>query len=237
MRIFIILTLVLIVTFGITGCKSGSKQKLRIMPLGDSITYDDAHSYFDASGNNLVSAGERTAYRSFLAYNLDGAGVKYDFVGSRHSGFDVEPSFDPDNEGHPGWTSKQIASHVYRFLAKNPADIVLLHIGTNDHSKSIKGVKKIIREIRRYEKDHNANIKIFVALIINRWFHDYKIEGFNKKLEAYLDSKGGQGITKVDMRHLLSGRAGDYLENTHPSKSGYEKMADRWFSEIIDYVR
>ena len=149
----------------------------------------------------------------------------------------MEPPFDPDNEGHPGWTSTQIANHVYGFLTANPADIVLLHIGTNDHSRSINGVKKIISEIKRFEKDYNMKIKVFVALIINRWLFDHKIEDFNKNLEAYLDSLDDPNIIKVDMRDMLSGRAGDYLENTHPSKSGYKKMADRWFSAIIDYVK
>ncbi len=222
---------------GSSSSSSSSSKRWRIMPLGDSITYDDAHAYYDSNGRNLVPAGKRTAYRSFLAYDLDDAGVNYDFVGSRRAGYSVKPPFDPDNEGHPGWTSYQIASHVYDFLAAHPADIVLLHIGTNDHSRSIKGTKKVISEIKRFAADHKMKIKIFVALIINRWLFDRKIEDYNKNLEAYLASLGDPDVIQVDMRNMLSGRAGDYLENTHPSKSGYKKMADRWFSAIIDYVQ
>jgi len=215
----------------------GSSKKVRIMPLGDSTTYDDAHAYYDANGNDIMPAGKRTAYRSFLAYDLDDAGVNYDFVGSQRAGYSVEPPFDPDNEGHPGWTSYQIADHVYGFLTGNPADIILLHIGTNDHSTSIEGTKKIISEIKRFATDHNMKIKIFVALIINRWLYDYTIEDYNKNLSAYLDSLNDPNVIKVDMQNLLSGSAGDYLENTHPNKQGYKKMADRWFSAIIDYVK
>ena len=222
---------------GGSSSSSGSSKKWRIMPLGDSITYDDANAYEDANGNSLVPPGERTAYRSFLAYDLDDAGVNYDFVGSQRAGYSVEPPFDPDNEGHPGWTSYEIANHVYGFLTANPADIVLLHIGTNDHSTSIEGSKKIISEIKRFAADHDMKIKIFVALIINRWLYDYTIEDYNKNLEAYLDSLDDPDVIKVNMQDMLSGRAGDYLENTHPSKSGYKKMADRWFSAIIDYVK
>ena len=222
---------------GSSSSSSSSSKMWRIMPLGDSITYDDAHAYYDSNDRNLVPAGKRTAYRSFLAYDLDDAGVNYDFVGSRRAGYSVEPPFDPDNEGHPGWTSYQIASHVYGFLAAHPADIVLLHIGTNDHSRSIEGTKKVISEIKRFAADHKMKIKIFVALIINRWLFDRKIEDYNKNLEAYLASLGDPDVIQVDMRNMLSGRAGDYLENTHPSKSGYKKMADRWFSAIIDYVQ
>lgn len=219
------------------GSGSSSGKKIRIMPLGDSITYDDARAYYDSSGRDLVPAGKRTAYRSYLAYDLNDAGVNYDFVGSRRAGYSITPPFDTDNEGHPGWTSSEIANHVYGFLTGNPADIVLLHIGTNDHSTSISGTKKVISEIKRFAADHKMKIKIFVALIINRWLYDRKIEAYNNNLSAYLDSLGDPNVIKVNMQDMLSGRAGDYLENTHPSKSGYKKMADRWFSAIIDYVK
>ena len=236
--IFVLFFAVFLTACGGDGSSSKTaSKKWRIMPLGDSITFDDARAYYDSNGKNLVPAGKRTAYRSFLAYDLDDAGVNYDFVGSQRAGYSVEPPFDPDNEGHPGWTSREVASHIYGWLTDNPADIVLLHIGTNDHSTSIAGTKKVISEIKRFAKDHKMKIKVFVALIINRWLYDYTIEDYNKNLEAYLDSLNDPDIIKVNMQDMLSGRAGDYLENTHPSKSGYKKIADKWFSAIIDYVQ
>jgi len=96
---------------------------------------------------------------------------------------------------------------------------------------------QIVIRTKHRKKDHDLKIKVFVALIINRWLFDHTIEAYNRNLEAYLDSLGDPDVIKVDMRDMLSGRAGDYLENTHPSKSGYKKMADRWFSAIIDYVK
>ncbi len=214
-----------------------SAKKIRIMPLGDSITYDYAHAYYDKNGKNLVPAGKRTGYRVFLARRLDEAGVKYDFVGSRRAGYSIEPPFDPDNEGHPGWTSYQIADHVKEFLEKNPADIILLHIGTNDHSSKIDGTKRAIANIEEFAKAHKMKIRIFVALIINREYVDYTIKAYNKNLEKYLDSLNDPYVIKVDMRGLLSMKSGDYIENTHPNKQGYEKMADKWFSAIIDYLK
>ncbi len=214
---------------------SGSSKKWRIMPLGNSITFDYSPTYYDANGNILVPLGMRTGYRAYLAYALDDAGVNYDFVGSQRAGYSVEPPFDPDNEGHPGWTSYQIANNVYSYLSENPADIILLHIGTNDQSSSIEGVKQIINEIKRFETDHNMKIKIFVALIINQRFHNYTIDAFNNNLEAYLNELDDPNVITVDMRNLLN--SNEYIDNYHPSKSGYKKMADRWFSAIIDYVK
>jgi len=243
MRIFIRAFLISTITIMMVGCGGGNSSNkgysegiVKIMPLGDSITYDDAIAYYDAHGKNLVPAGKRTGYRSFLAYALNDANIKYDFVGSKHAGYNIEPPFDPDNEGHPGWTSAKIASHVYTYLNNNTADIILLHIGTNDHSSSIKGVKKILSEIKRFEDDHKIKIKVFVALIINRWTYDHNIKSFNENLKTYLDSLDNPNIIEVDMQTILHGREGDYLENTHPSKKGYKKMADKWFSAIIDYI-
>ena len=208
---------------------------VRIMPLGNSITYDDAHAYYDANGRNLVPEGKRTAYRSYLAYDLNDAGVKYDFVGSRRAGYDVVPKFDPDNEGHPDWKSWDIANHVYGFLEQNPADVVLLHIGTNDRAGGrVDGTQKILDEIKRFGKDHNKKIKVFVALIINRWLWDRTIERYNANLLEMLQNRNDPDIYIVDMRRLLSGSEGDYLENTHPSKKGYKKMADKWFVSLMD---
>ena len=208
---------------------------VRIMPLGDSITYDDAHAYYDSNGRNLVPEGQRTAYRSYLAYDLNDVGVKYDFVGSRRAGYDVTPPFDPDNEGHPGWTSWDIADHVYSYLEQNPADVILLHIGTNDRADGrVDGTERILNEIKRYEKDHNTKIRVFVALIINRWLWDKTIEKYNENLLEMLEARNDPNITIVDMRYLLSGSQGDYLENTHPSKQGYKKMADKWFESLMD---
>jgi len=235
-RFLAIFTTIILFLSSCGGGDNKSSTLYKIMPLGDSITYDDANAYYDSNGNNLVPAGKRTAYRSFLAWNLDDAGYKYDFVGSRRAGYNVEPKFDPDNEGHPGWTSYQIADNVYKFLEENPADIILLHAGTNDGSRkpSIDGIKKIVSEIKRYEKDHNKNIKIFVALIINRWFWDKSIEEFDNNLREYLSNLNDKDIITVDMSHLLGGD--DYLEYTHPNKQGYKKMADKWFEALSDYI-
>ena len=226
-------------TLFFSGCGGGgggsSAGTVKIMPLGDSITYDDALAYYDSSGRNLVPEGQRTAYRSYLAYDLNDAGVSYDFVGSRRAGYDVEPKFDPDNEGHPGWTTWDIASHVYSFLEQNPPDVILLHIGTNDRAGGrVDGMEKILNEIDRFKKDHNKKIKVFVALIINRWLWDRTIEKYNANLLALLQNRNDPDIVIVDMREILAGSRGDYLENTHPSKAGYKRIADKWFVALMD---
>lgn len=213
-------------------CTSLLQATTRIMPLGDSITYDNTH----ADAVNPRPAGLRTAYRSHLWYMLQDAGYDADFVGSLRAGQDVTPPFDPDNEGHPGWTSYDIANHVYDFLSTNPADVVLLHIGTNDYSTSVAGVNSILDEIDLFERESGRHVKVYVAMIIDRQVHDPVITIFNTRLMELVGRryKNGDDLTLVDMYHLSHlDRSTDYFENTHPNSNGYRKMAKVWLDALM----
>jgi hypothetical protein len=102
----------------------------RIMPLGDSITQGDA----SGEPNEDLQA----SYRLVLWDLLADAGYDVDFVGSLNSGSDIL-DFDPHHEGHPDWRDDEIALNIYDWLVWNPADIILLHIGTNDLDSSPDG--------------------------------------------------------------------------------------------------
>ena len=108
----------------------------RIMPLGDSIT------------TAMITSGSpppalRVGYRKPLYGLLVSGGYSFDFVGGDVFGTDASLSpFAPDNAGHGGFTASDIVfggsasgypvDGVRSWLEQNPADIVLLHIGTND---------------------------------------------------------------------------------------------------------
>jgi hypothetical protein len=204
-----------------------SAEPVRIMPLGNSITYDQ--SILDAYDER--PAGLRTGYRSHLWYMLQSANYSADFVGGMVAGQDVEPPFDPDNEGHPGWTSYDLAEHVYNFLLNNPADKILLHIGTNDYSSSVDGVETILNYIDLFEQDSGHSIKVYVAMIINRREHDETIAYFNSNLMVMVGRRirNGDNLRLVDMYRRAGLNAGDYIDDTHPNDTGYNKMAQIWY--------
>ncbi len=204
---------------------------VRIMPLGDSITYDEN----EADADDPRPTGERAAYRGYLWYNLQDAGYEADFVGSEVAGQDISPAFDPDNEGHPGWTSYKLEDHTYGYLAKNPADIVLLHIGTNDHRTSTAGVVQVLDRIAAYEADSGRQIHVFVAMIIDRQEPDETIEIFNENLKVTIGSriKNGDRLTLVDMYKGAGLVEGDYEDVTHPNWRGYQKMATVWTNALL----
>jgi len=204
---------------------------VRIMPMGDSITYDDTV----ADQERPRSKGKRGGYRKHLWYMLQDAGYEADFVGSQHIGADIQPPIDPDNEGHPGWSSYRLADSTYDFLVQNPADIVLLHIGTNDHQSSISGINEVLDMIDLFEQESGISVKVYVALIIDREVPDRNIKYFNENLKELVGRriKNGDNLTLVDMNGLAKLRSSDYADNTHPNDSGYRKMAQVWFNAIM----
>src|SRR5262245_32009291 len=91
-------------------------QRLRIMPLGDSIT----------DGFN-VPGGYRINLWHYLTELL---GLDVAFVGSLTNG---PPDLGSRNhEGHSGWRTDQISANITRWMDAYRPDVVLLHIGTND---------------------------------------------------------------------------------------------------------
>ena len=202
-----------------------------IMPLGDSITYDETVEDLE----NPRPSSRRTAYRSHLWYKLLDADYEADFVGSKVAGEDIIPAFDADNEGHPGWTSYKLEDYTYEYLTNTPADIVLLHIGTNDHRTSTAGVEAILNEIDRYERDSGKSVTVIVAMIIDRDSPDSIIEIFNENLKETIGRRIRYGdiLTLVDMYNGAGLTSSDYADNTHPNDNGYRKMAEVWTKAIL----
>jgi len=200
----------------------------RIMPLGNSITYDEYHT-------DDRPASQKSGYRNYLWYKLRDIEYSADFVGSKYTGSAIKPSFDGDNEGHPGWTSYEIAENVYHFLEMNTPDIVLLHIGTNDWDRSSEGVEHILNEIDRFEDNNGVHIEVILAKIINRSSYTSIISDFNSNVEAMAENRinNGDDIKIVDMEYGADiNYDKDIKDGTHPNNCGYEKMANVWFAAL-----
>jgi lysophospholipase L1-like esterase len=227
--------LVTLLTFHVVKA-SESSALVRIMPLGDSNT------------RGIRGSSTQSGYRLELYSLLTGAGYQVDFVGSLADGIS---GFDRDHEGHGGWRDDQVAQMVYSWLTANPADIVLLHIGTNGPEENSEDVEDILSEIDRFENDNSVKIWVVLARIINRNCitdippcpESLTTTNFNNNVIAMAQDRKDLHGDKINIVNMESGAGidyhlssdsppGDMWDNLHPFDTGYEKMAKIWFSAI-----
>lgn len=197
--------------------------KLRILPLGDSITYG-YQSRDDGNGGN--------GYRLQLQNDLSGS--KQLFVGSVRSGNMANSA----NEGHSGATISQIQGFAANSLGQRP-NIVLIHAGTNDlHSsdpaESYDGAPDRLNSLINAVISTCPDATVLVAQIIHAGDapSDSRFQTFNSKIPGIVSAqiaKGHKNIAAVDMGSVTS----NYLiDGLHPTNAGYQKMGDLWFSAI-----
>lgn len=89
---------------------------LRYMPFGDSIT-------------------DYGCWRAWIWEKFQNDGYDVDFVGTRKAEATCNGlNYDRDHEGHPGYLASNIANQnqLVGWLNQNPADIITMHLGTND---------------------------------------------------------------------------------------------------------
>ncbi len=200
---------------------------LKIMPLGDSITY----------GEGIVGYG---GYRNLLGALLESDGIPFDFVGSQESAEDVLA--DPDNEGHPGWRISDIreAIETEGWLETYQPDIILLHIGSNDlhhvgpnHRQDV-NLPDAINDLSMLLDvilTRRPEAHVIVARIIRtRWGSDSNHVLYNEAIPEIAASKG-EHVSVVDMQDILL--KNDFVTLYHPNPKGYDKMAHAWGKAIL----
>jgi lysophospholipase L1-like esterase len=196
---------------------NGSSVQLRIMPLGDSITFGMGSS--DGSG-----------YRSRLYSELNDQN-DVTFVGSQHSG----PAPDA-NEGHPGWLISDIAGIADSVLAAYKPNVVLLHIGTNDMGRNVDPagaparLGSLIDQIFR----DDPGVTLLVSTLVPSSFPGTaeRIATFNEAIPGMVASRqsAGRDIRLVTM-WAVSGA--DLADGLHPNDLGYQKMAAAFFRGVV----
>ena len=209
-----------------------------IMPLGDSIT----------AGRVSLAAGPpidlRVGYRQHLHNALLADGYTFDLVGNVVHGNNV-PNFDFNHEGHGGFNVSDIVfgenadgfpiDGVRAWLDDNPADVVLLHIGTNgvDPNADL-DVENLLDEIDDWEASATGNpVTVILGLIVDRSPNDPDVTAFNNNVQTMANARiaSGDNIIIVDHQNAII-YPDDMGDDTHPNDSGYAKIAGVWLTPL-----
>ena len=243
-------------------------SKIKILPLGNSIT-------FDKRSNDTRTIGEKTGYRYPLYRLLKNAGVNFTFVGSEHSGGNLLPAGYDNSGGFPGikdeellfllktgrlfqpYNGTDVQISPGKYFDFYPADIVLLHIGTNGNDEPMGTSADDIEKILDHIDSVSTDIAVILALIIDRVPNQPFVTELNNNIksmaldrinnpanDAYPDK-----IVIVDMQHgagidyaidsmgtIGDGKVGDMNDHYHPNDKGYYKMADLWFDALTKVI-
>ncbi|MBK7106407.1 MAG: hypothetical protein IPH62_14095 [Ignavibacteriae bacterium] len=177
-----------------------NSKKLKILPLGNSITFDKRSRQTD-----FRIPEDRTGYRLPLYNLLINSGIKFDFIGSEHAGSNFLPIGFEENSGFPGIRDSQLTNllqtgilnmnqyGIYDTLTVGPyletylPDIILLHIGTNGNEQ-LDGIfsddeEEILDEIARVENKLAKPINVIFSRIIDRSPNKNFVNTFNNNVE------------------------------------------------------
>ncbi|KAJ5081566.1 hypothetical protein NUU61_009830 [Penicillium alfredii] len=214
--------------------KRDDKVKLRILPLGASLTW----GYLSDTGN-----GYRKPLRDQLRYD----GYEVDMVGSKNNG----NMKDNDVEAHTGDVITKIQEAGQNSLSYKP-NVVLINAGTNDCRKNdVKGVgdriHDLIKSLRKGDDMKDALIVMSTLLPSNDKDTAKNQPEANRQYRKLVKdlSDDGENILLADMDpespdpgHNWIKYPNDYkhsdgtTDDTHPNDYGYSKMAAVWYKTI-----
>ena len=228
--------------------ETAAADPIRIMPLGDSITYGMA----DEGG-----------YRKFLWHFLREKGYdNLDFVGpegSNSASFTYQGqqlSYDDNHAGYSGYTitnlpggwfgqlngileTMQAGDHI---TACAP-DIILLQIGTNDVSNGhLDGSEERLHQLLDYLLEKMpSDGAIFLTTIPDLgntgWGgnSNQDIASYNLLIQQVAEDYKSRNVRYADIHSVINAST-DLADGVHPNAGGYEKMAKYWAEQLDTYL-
>ena len=205
---------------------------LRIMPLGDSITWGEP-----------VPGGYRLPLWNLFAQ----AGYTIDYVGTQQTNPSNELP-DNDHQGMSGWTIGNLSGNIVGWMAAIDApDAVLIHIGTNDSgagdfANRIDQLDELVlKVVAQCPWAH-----VFVSTLLERTDNAARWQNISTLFNPFVAERvaahqaAGRRVHFVDMCAALNAAA-DLTDGLHPNASGYVKMAATWFVAVtnvfpVDYA-
>ncbi|MBC6608913.1 T9SS type A sorting domain-containing protein [Hymenobacter sp. BT188] len=213
--------------FGLLPTYAQTPAKIKIMPLGDSIT----------QGDTELNSYRRALWKKLLTdvYNVD-------FVGGQilnDGGAPPDPDFDRNHEGHSGRTADWLSLYSKEWATSFQPDIVLLHAGTNDliSGQSAESTRNDIALIIEQLRSVNPSVKVLLAQIIPSVYENINVN--IAELNGLLSDLAKEKNTEAAPVILVDQNTGfstepkvDLYDEVHPNARGEEKMAERWYQAL-----
>ncbi len=225
-----------------------AQQPLRVMPLGNSIT-------FDTYEKDPRTDAYKISYRYKLYQLFSESGFFVDFVGSRRAGWYYFS--DCENAGWPGIRDHELANIIQTgdagdrfgkitngpYLNYYPADVILLEIGTNDvianDYNSVADVERLLNAVDTYEQQSGRPVLVLLGKIISLQNYPCGTEPRVTKYNSLLQTMATNRINNGDKLIVVDMECGaginystDMIDWLHPNQSGYQKMALLWYNTL-----
>ncbi len=204
-----------------------SQQSIRIMPLGDSITY----------GQGSSNGG---GYRWPLWKALNARGARVTFVGSMRSGPLL--GFVRNNQGMPGWTIRQLSAYVVDWLTIYQPQIILLQIGTNDFVKhddpahAPQRLRALLDQITTTVPEASVIVAQITPLKRGAAL-SAEVQAYNAAIPAIVAEEAARGrhVQLVDMYHPVPPAL--LVDGIHPDDQAYLRMAQVWEKALLPLLK
>ena len=209
-------------------------QPIRIMPLGDSIT-GSTGCWRDKLWDRITEAKPHQ---------------EYDFVGHRHGKPKCDGDYDNDSNGISGVRVSELAASgdLTGWLAEDPADIVLMHYGSNDirHGWTTSEIIDALGTVVEQMRQANPRMVILVAQIIPMTTTPMdkdcadcpgKVDALNAEIPGW-----ASGVTTAQSPVVVVDQfsgfdaATDTYDGLHSDGSGGKKIAEAWYQAMKPYL-
>ncbi|RKF63195.1 hypothetical protein OnM2_027078 [Erysiphe neolycopersici] len=201
-----------------------SLPKLRILPLGDSLTY----GYLSSNGDG---------YRAHLRDILNVTYPSVTYVGTQTSGNMTNNV----HEGHPGYMIHDIAKKALPSLVQQP-NLILVMAGTNDIARPYMPDDAPWRlgaliDFVLLSCPFSVVIVAQLAPITVPPEGENMIKIFNSQVPEIVATRqrAGKKVLLVDMSQRFT--VAHLQDGVHPSDKGYELIAQTWYDGIQQAVR
>ncbi|KAF7326059.1 Lipolytic enzyme [Mycena kentingensis (nom. inval.)] len=196
-----------------------SGQRLRIMPLGASITFGVAST----NGNG---------YREPLYNLLIADGNEVQMVGSQVNGTMESPW----SEGYPGFVIKQVLDKSNAAMPVQNPNIVTILVGTNDmlQDADVGNAPARLTTLIQSVLDAPAMTLVVVSTIppTANAATNARVNAYNAAIPGVVDKfiAAGRSVVFVDCHAAVP--VGDLADGVHPVDAGYERMGRVFYDGI-----